>query len=441
MKPKLLITFAILLSLGMSGCDGGRENPPDVAVSFVHAAPSQGPIAFRREEALEASLTYKASSTRVFDVDVYDFHFDINRPGAPPERAVSFSYELVPATDYTILAIEVGGQLQELVLESPSRDPDSTNAQVALLHVAPTLGAVDVFLEAPGAVLLSAVPLGTIGFGEDLPPGPIAPGDYEYILTEVANPGVVLLRSTPFALSAGISVLFSILDGANEGIAPLNVVVSGDLSSSFVDSDLLSGIRVINAIADRSTLDVGIDNEFSPPLFPGLTFGTVSAYDESIAPGAHTLTASPAGNPSVLEVDLPFAIDAGRLGTFFIANAPGATLTSFSVDDLRDIANEARLNLYNAAQLFLFVDVFIQPAGTDLNTVFPTAGLLPGGTLPDLPIALGDFELTVREGGTVNVLAGPTPITLNEGGFYGILITDSASDPGTVDLTLFDDFP
>ena len=41
----------------------------------------------------------------------------------------------------------------------------------------------------------------------------------------------------------------------------------------------------------------------------------------------------------------------------------------------------------------------------------------------------------------MNVLAGPTPITLNEGGFYGILITDSASDPGTVDLTLFDDFP
>ena len=218
--------------------------------------------------------------------------------------------------------------------------------------------------------------------------------------------------------------------------------MTGSTNFSFVDSGLLSGIRVINAISDRSALDVGIDNEFSPPLFPGLVFDTVSAYDESVAPGTHDLTASPAGNPSVLEVNFAFALDAGRLGTFFIANAPGATATSFSVDDRRPIAGEAKINLYNAAQLFAFVDIFIALSGTDLNTVPPIASLLPGASLPGLPIAEGDFEVTMREGGTQTVLAGPTPITLNAGGFYGILVTDSLSTPGaTVDVTLLDDFP
>lgn len=439
MKPKLLLTFTILLSLAVSGCDSGRENPPDVDVSFIHAAPSRGPIAFRREEAIEANLDYKQSRTTTFDIDVYNFHFDISIAGAAAERLVSFTHELVAGTNYTIVATEVGGQLQQLILEAPSTEPDSTSAQVALLHVAPTLGAVDVFLEVPGADLLSAVPLGTISVGEDLAPRMIDAGDYEFTLTQVASPSAVLLRSVAFPLFAAQSALFAIIDGAGQGIAPVAVVVTGSTNFSFIDRDLLSQIRVINTISDRSSLDVGLDNEFSPPLFPGLSFGTISGY-VTITPGAHDLTASPVGNPGVLEVDFPFAVEAGRFGTFFIANDPGATSTSFSIDDYRPIVGEITVNLYNAAQLFQFVDVFIAPVGTDLNTIFPTASLLPGASLPGLAIAPGDFELTIREGGTVTVLAGPTPITLIEGGFYGLLITDSIGG-ATVDLTLFDDFP
>ena len=441
MKPQSLMTIAILLSLGVSGCDGGRENPPDVTVSFIHAAPNQRAIAVLREESLVTELNYRESATASFDADVYDFHFNITPAGAATERAVSFTHELVPATDYTIVATEIGGQFQELILETLSVDPSPTSAQVASLHVAPTLGAVDVFLEAPDADLPSAVPLGSISFSEDLAPRTIAAGDYEFSLTAVASPTTVLLRSAPFTLPAGQSVLFAILDGADEGIAPLTVTLSGGSSLSFVDRDIESGIRVINAISDRSTLDVGIDNEFSPPLFPALSFGTVSA-DAFITPGTHDLTASPAGNPAVLLVNIPFEIDAGLLGTFFIADPPGATRTSFSVDDHRPIPGEATISLYNAAQLFAFVDIFIAPNGTDLGTAPPAASLLPGSSLPGLPIAQGDFEVTMRDSGTATVLAGPTPITLNAGGFYGILITDSVSAPGaTVDLTLLDDFP
>ncbi len=441
MKPKLLLTITILLSLAVSGCDGGRENPPDVFVSFIHAAPSQGPITFRREEAIEASLDYKQSVTRTFDIDVYNSPLAISTAGAAAERLVSFTHELVAGTNYTIVATEVGGQLQQLILEAPSTEPNSTNAQVALLHVAPTLGAVDVFLEAPGADLSLVLPLGTISFGEDLAPRTIDAGDYEFTLIQVASPFAVLLRSVTFPLSAAQSALFAIIDGAEQGIAPVAVVVTGSTNFSFVDRDLLSQIRVINTISDRSSLDVGIDDEFSPPLFPGLSFGTISDYVTTITPGAHDLTARPVDNPGVLEVNFPFAVEAGRFGTFFIANDPGATSTSFSIDDYRPIVGEITVNLYNAAQLFQFVDVFIAPVGTDLNTIFPTASLLPGASLPGLAIAPGDFELTIRDGGTVTVLAGPTSMTLIEGGFYGILITDSLSDPSNVDLTLFDDFP
>jgi len=438
MKPQSLWSIAILLSLALMGCDEGRKTPANTQVSFVHAAPNQGPIDFRREEKLEANLDYLGSSSTSFNVDTYDFHFDVTPAGAEPERLVSFSHDLVVGTDYTIVATEIDGRFQEVVLEAPTLEADSTNAQIASVHLAPMLGAVDLYLVAPGTDPVSAVPLGTLSFTEDLAPGPADAGEYELILTEAANPAAVLLRSTTFVLSPGLSIQFTIVDGADVGFAPLAVIVSGDISFSFVDQDLDSSIRVINGVADRSSIDVGIDGDLSPPLISALNFASVSDY-VIIAPGNHTLTASPAGNPSVILLDFPFAIDPGRFGTAFIANDPAAATASYEMDDYRPLAGEAKIGLYDAVQLIQIIDVYIAPPGTDLNTIAPTVGLASGGAAQNVRIAQGSFEITVRTGGTDTVLAGPTPITLNEGGFYGVLITDSVGG-ATVELTFFDDF-
>jgi len=438
MKPQSLWSIAILLSLGLLGCDEPRTSPANTRVSFVQAAPSQGPINFRREEALEASLEYHESSSTSFNVDLYDFHFDVTPAGAEPERLVSFSQEIVAGTDYTIIAAEINGQLQEVVLEAPTLDADSTNAQIASLHLASMLGPVDLYLTAPGADPVSTVPLGALSFTEDLAPGPADAGDYEFVLTEAANPAAVLLRSTTFPLSAGQSIQFTIVDGADEGSAPLIVIVSGDVNVSFVDQNLDASIRVINGIGDRSALDVGIDGDLSPPLISGLNFASISEY-VIISPGSHDLTASPAGNPSVILGDFPFAVNAGRFATTFIANAPDAATMIFELDDYRPLAGEAKLNVYNAVQLHPFIDVFIAPPGTDLNTIPPTVGLVPGGGSPNVRIAQGSFEITVRTAGFTTVLAGPAPITLNAGGFYTVLLSDSVGG-STIDLTFLDDF-
>ncbi len=438
MKPQSLWSIAILLSLGLAGCDEGRKSPANTQVSFVHAAPSQGPIEFRREEALEANPDYRRSSSTLFNVDLYDFHFDVRPAGGESERLASFSLELVAETNYTIIAAEIDGQLQQVVLEAPALDDSSTSAQIASIHLAPMLGPVDVYLAAPGTDPVSTVPLGTLSFTEELAPGPADAGDYEFILTDAANPAAVLLRSTTFPLSAGQSMQFTIVDGANEGSAPLAVIASGDINVSFVDQDLDSSIRVINGIADRSSLDVGIDGDLSPPLVSGLNFASVSDY-VIIAPGGHDLTASPAGNPSVILLGSPFLVDAGRFATAFIANPPDAATAIVEMDDYRALAGEAKLNLYHAAQLALFIDIFVAPPGTALNTIPPTVGLVPGGVAPNVRIAQGSYEVTVRTAGTTTVLAGPTPISLDEGGFYGILFTDSVGG-ATVDLTFLDDF-
>ncbi len=438
MKPQNLCTVAILLSLALSGCDEGRKTPTNTSVSVVHAAPTTGFIGFRREEALEATLDFRQTAVVQFNVDVYDFHFDITPAGGESLRPVSFVQEIVADTSYTIVAAELGGQLQQLVLETPTFDADSSDVQAMGLHLAPMFGAVDIYLLPPGTDPAAAVPIGSLDFEGQLAPISIAAGEVEVVLTEASDPATVLFRSVSFTLTAGQSVLFTVVDGAGVGFVPVSVLVSGGSNVALVDSSLDSRIRVINTLSDQSSLDIGIDGDLTPPLITGLTYGTVSAYT-SITPGSSNLTGSPAGNPSVLEVDFPFTADAGRFATFLISGAPGAATIVFSADDTRPISGEAKLNIYNGAALFAFVDIFITLPGTDLSTIPPTSSIAAGGSVPNLPIAAAEYEITIRDGGTETVLAGPTTITLDDSGLYGILLTDSAGG-ATVDLTLFDDF-
>ncbi len=438
MKPQNLCIFATLLGLGLSGCEEGRKNPPDVSVTFVHAAPSVGIIGIRREEVLEANLDYRESTGGTFDADTYTFHFEVTPADEEAERPVSFDLELFAGTDYTIIATEIAGEFQQLVVEMAAAEANSTILQGAGLHLAPMLGPVDIYLVPADTDLLAATPFGSLSFGEDMAPAPVDAGEYELILTEAGNPGNVRLNSTPFVFPSGLATLFTLLDDAGLGFAPVAVTVSGGANLSFVDDSLESRIRIINGASGQSSVDIGIDGDLSPPLISGLAFGAISDYT-TIPAGAPNLTVSPAGNPSVVEIDFPFSAAAGRFSTFLIAGPPGGVVAIVSADDYRQIAGEAKLNIYNAAGLFSVIDIFLQPPGTDLTGITPEAGLTPGGGVPNIPKAAGNYEITIREAGTENVLAGPTAVTLIAGGFYGILLTDAAGG-ATVDLTLFDDF-
>ena len=173
------------------------------------------------------------------------------------------------------------------------------------------------------------------------------------------------------------------------------------------------------------------------PLAECLVVGLVCARFASA--GDHNLTVSPAGNPGVIEIDQAFTAAASLLGTWFIAGNPGALTAIVLTNDARIIQGEAKLAVYNGVALFPGLDVYVVLPGTDINTVFATAGLLPGAGVSGLRLEIGDYELTVREAGTANVLAGPQTVSISPEGTYAILLTDNAGGT-TVDVTLFDDF-
>ena len=445
MKPQnATISLLFLISLGLTACSGDeRTRPPSASVTVIHAAPSQPTLIFKRVERTEGNLDYKSSGTFSWDSDTYTFNVDAISVDGSAAPALSFVKELVPGTDYTILLteVDVGGQiqLQEWILEAPTATIAATDSVITPAHAATTLGPVDVYVEAPGADLAAANPLGTLDFMESLPPVTVTTGEVEVSITDVGLPGTVLMNSSPFTLPAGGAATFAILDGANEGLAQIYVLAVGGSTILITDQNLPSGIRVINTSTDRNPLDVALDSDFAPALLPGVPFGEVTNYAFFTA-GARNLTVAPPNPPGgALEIDQPFASQPGQLGTWLIAGDPGTLSAAFSLDDGRVIAGESKLAVYNGVFLFGGINVYVVAPGTDLDTVPPTLTLPARTSSLGGRFAPGDYELTVRENLTQNVIAGPTAVTLAAEGNYGILVTDSVGG-ATADITLMDDF-
>ena len=438
MKPQSAWIGLLLLGFGLVGCDQGRKNPPNVPVTLFHAAPSQGTLSFIRVQVRESTLEYQQSATGSWDADTYTFHVDLAPIGSDPERLLSFTRELVAENEYKFIAAERAGQLEVIVLEAPVFSGGGGNLQITPIHLAETLGPVDLFLEPPGSDLAAATPLASLNFAQSGAPSPIAAGDYEVSLTEAGNPTNVILASNTFSLPVGQTVLFSIVEGANQGFAPVAVVASGGGDLRLVDRNLQSAVRAINAVADRGAVDVGFDSELAPPLIPDLAYGAVSDH-VLIAEGTHNLTVAPAGNPGSIILDAEFVANGGRFGTWLVAGNQGNLFSEFLLEDNRVLAGKAKVNVYNGAVGFAPIDVYIAEPGTDLDTVAPTAQLTTGTSRTGLTISPGDYELTVEETGVGTVLAGPIAITIAAGGNYSILATDTLAG-ATVDIALFDDF-
>ncbi len=433
MKHLRTSILAILLSLGLAGCDETRKTPPNVAVAFVNAAPSYSSVSVLREETTAADLNYLESAGGSFGADTYDFHLEVGPIDDERQRLVSFALELVAGMEYTIVATEVNGDLQERIFETTGGAGGA-----GVLHLAPMLAAVDFYVVTPGTDPAAATPLGTVSLGQQLEPASITAGEVEIVLTEASNPAAELLRSPTLPLPTDASLVFTIVEGAGLGFADIAVVISGATNFAFVDRDVQSSIRVINAISNRSTLDFGIDGDLDPPLLPSVAFGSVTDYT-LIDAGTPNITGTPEGNPSVLEVDLPFDAEAGRFATIFIAGNPGDTSGSVSNDDLRPITGEAKISLFNGAGLFQFVDFFLLSPGTDISQEQSTSTLQSRAASSNISVVPGEYELTLRDSISTTILADPITFTLDEGGFYSVLITDSTGG-STVDITLFDDF-
>lgn len=434
----LLGVVLSIAGLFAAGCEGGRTDLPNATLRVVHAAPSLGPVTFKRVRANATPLEYKSGAVFSFDVDTYTFNLEIIAPDGSVADTISIVHTLEEGTDYTLVLRDIGGQLEPRFIETPARTGSTPGTRIQLMHAASTVGAVDVFVGPEGFDLDSASPWGSLSFDQLIAPQILSSGNYEFVLTEAGNRANILLRSDPFSLGGTQNIFLLIADGANQDLAAMTLTIAEGAAIDIVDRDVQSGIRVINAVSDRSDIDVGIDLALTPPLIPALPFGTVSS-QTLIPSGDQQLDVTPAGDPGVLEIEQDFTIDKGQAATWFISGVPGMLNANFLADDFRVIPGESKLRVFNGSPLNATVQVFVVPPGANLDTTPPTATLANSAASSNIRLAPGSYELTVRDSVDLTVLAGPLPITIGSDGYYGILLSDALSGSG-VDVSYLYDF-
>ncbi len=434
-----LLTAALLtsMSLMLAGCGNeSRTDPPNVGLLALHADPTLETVFFRRVQANRTPLEYSETEVFDFDVDTYTFNFDVSAPDGTVAETISSVETLVEGSDYILVLRSAAGSPTVQLIELPR--PDTLLAtQAQLLHTADVVDTVDVYLEPAGFDVLAATRWGTIGNGDVLPPTGFDAGSYELAVTQPNDPMSVLFRSSSFSISSGETLFMFIADTNGGSLGDISLVRVTGSNEELVDVNVGSGIRVINAVQDRTAIDAGIDMQLAPPLIENIPFGTVSDL-ALITDGSHSITITPAGQPGVLEVDSDFDATLGAVGTFLVSGSPGALDAIFFDDDFRVIANEAKFRAFNASPLNTSVDVFVLPAGTAPASNNVTATVDEGEASNNQRIAPGDYNLTIRAAGSSTVLAGPTPITIDAQGYYAILLADPLSGSGVDVIFLYD---
>jgi hypothetical protein len=440
----------LALALASAGCDSGRQNPPDVVVRALNAT-ANFPDLFLRRGPLESQpmqLSFLGGAQRTWDEDTYNFHVaygDIQTQTLV--EVETFEKQLSSGTRYTFVLYQKAGSVTHKVLESAPVATTATDVQIQAFHAVEGAPTVDLYIVAAGAGAAGATPWGTLAFEGTLPARSIAPGDYDMIATEPGNPAHVLYTSPSFTLSAGATLTFALTPDSGEGIQPFSLTVLNDTSTVFVDPSLQAGVRVINGANDRQPRDVAFNNQFTPPLFPGAVFATATPY-LPIAPGTDVpVNVTPAGNPGVLEITGSFSPQPGAKYTMFFTDLAGSLLMNLPQDDRRRVKSQAKIQFYDAAGSCAICDLLILPPGTDPDTIIavdpfyltdPHPQLTPLSITPVTQWA-GDFDVVLRPQGTKTVVAGPTRITLKDGGLHGIILTDNPNGT-TVDMTFIDDF-
>jgi hypothetical protein len=326
--------------------------------------------------------------------------------------------------------------LEPLIVSKPPFSPVAGNSEASIVHAAPASPTMDVYLTAPGAVLSAANPIGTVAFSQQIAPSTFAAGDYQLSFTETGNPLNVLFTSPTMTFVPGQSNFFAIADPGDETNESV-VVRYTQVATGLGDINAPSSLRMINAATDAQPRDVFLDGDFTVPLFAAVPHAAPTAR-VPIPTGDRRISITPAGNSGVIEIESISPVVPGATYTGLVAGVPGALVLTGYAENRRRVIGEAHLRYYNAAAQFSSLQIVMAQVVAPFPIGFPLV-LANGNSLEELPLAPGDYEMSVFAAGATTAALGPLTITVASEGLYSILLLNGPT-PDTASVVLFDDF-
>ena len=437
-----LLAAAGLAALGVAACNGSDSSyaPPQVApttqLRAIHAssdAPNvdvvvNGSTAFTNVAypGATAFATIPAGTTSI-GVE----------PTGTSNTVLSASATLAAGHQYSAVVVGLAAagtpaaeQLRAVLVEDPGNAPASGNAKLRVVHGAPGVPTVDLYVTAPGASLPAAPTIPGLAYAAVAPvsgqPALEVPGgNYEVraTVTGDANKAVVV-DSGSISVPAAADLLIVAFPAS--GVAPVQLLVAPASGSAAVIADTRAAVRVGHLSPNVPAVDVQLDvsgTTNSVLSLSNVTFPQNSGY-ALVAGGAYDASVALASNPATPVLTLPNATLKANTSTsvFAIGLLGGAGAQALHLaayaDDRTPVAGKAKVRVIHLAPDAPAVDVVALDASHNIAATLVKNLAYPNATPSDLQVAPGAYTLAVVPTGQVTPVlptASGVPVTLTAG--------------------------
>ena len=452
--------FLIAITAGCGGDDDDDAPPPPAVntaqIRAVHASVNTTPVDVYVNGTTIAQNAPFAQQSGFATVPSGATRVQIALAGTPAATApIDISVPLASAVRYTIVAIGDATQLtgaervQGVVIEDGGAPPASGEAKLRVVHGAPGVGPVDVFVSGATAPLPATATFANLNFSAVAPASSqpalaISSGDYR-IRVRPAGQATVIYDSGPITIDSGTDlVAVAVRDigpGPSNSSAQLLLVAS--TGGGVLARDNRVNVRLAHLSPNLPPVDAflkasGAVNDTSNRIASGLSYPSDTGY-LPFAAGTYDVSAALV-NTLAGVADLSGVTLARGTSTSIFAlgllNGPSGQspqLKGFA-DDRTPVAGQAKVRVIHLAPDAPPVDVVVLVAGVIAqrpvtNLVYANATTTPltlppgtytlavvpaGATSPLLPTAAGvDVTLSAEDVKTIVAIGALAPNATN----------------------------
>lgn len=420
---------------------------------MINAIPDAPSLTFSQQSNVVGSASFGQSTTAYQTTDAKTANFSVlykSSDGIMRTLKDNISVDIANTHEIYVMMYGTFASPQFKIIDNdaiiPQKDSNGNLIVTNTLNVqfadAVDLGqSVDVYLTAFNDPLSGATPT-TVSFGDVSAQVQVDAGtNYQLRVTPAGDNTTILYDSGKLSLVSNTNQIFLLENYFGPGTDKLRAVsIYSGVSSTLVNENLPTQLRIANFISTAPSIDVYFGNTNVPPQFGNTTYGTYSAY-QTFAPGTQSINVTPQGDNLTFLYEKNMTFNAGEIKTLYVAGDPSTTAGISAVailEDKRPIATQLKLKFVNASANAGPVDFYVLQPGqpyTDATAASSGAQFLSYATVP---VAIGSYDLVVTLHGQNTIIAGPTRISINVGNWSAVL-TDAPGGGPPYNLVISED--
>ena len=427
-------------AIGLAACGGDDDPPvhPTTQLRVIHGSADTPAVDVYVNGSRSLSGVTFGQASGFGAVDAGPTRVQVTAAGQPASAAaIDATLPLAANRDYSAIAVGSGTsgatRLQAVLVDDSGAAPATGQVKVRVVHGAPAVPAVDIFVTAPDAALPATPTIDNLAFAQQAPAAgsaalAVPAGNYR-IRARVDGQTAIAFDSGAINLAAGSDIVVVAVPDSGPSLSPIQLLVAPKGASAAFVRDNRAAIRV----GHFSPNVPGVDVFLKPPgaansadnrvlqnvLFPqdsGFLDVLAGTYDASVA-----LTGSLVGvlnlNGATLARSTSTSVFA--IGLLNGSGAQALRLAAYA-DDRAPVAGQAKVRVIHLSPDAPAVDVVVLNGSSIVarpvqNLTFPNATAAPltlppgtyrvGVTPTGLDTVVAQQDFTLAAGNVVTIAA------------------------------------